>query len=175
MTARRDFIIGAIATLAILATLGAQAVPQRAVAPTDPTARELHDLRLSIDRASADSVHSSILLARIGAAQNRLTSLSAELASLRLELARNSGEIARNGAIMRDVEASYPPDWAPNKGAMIGPYGDARRQVEAANQVEQNLRTREAELATLVGREQAQVNQLLAKLDALEQSLNERR
>jgi len=178
MISPRTTLVAVGAAIGLFAVIGAGVAPQRPTQPSDPVAQEIRDLRVAIERAAAVSVQVSLVAQRASAAQAMVSSISLELAHVRSELARASAEMARYNAIVSDPER-VP---AGGKDPLTGPQypgfvsnAQARAQLGSQRQLEQALRLRESELAAALNREQAEWNQLAAKLEALERTLGGQR
>ena len=177
MISRRTIAIAIGTVIGLVAVIGAAASSQRATQPSDPVAQEIRDLRFAVERAAAVSVQVSLLGQRANAAQDRLSSISSELADVRSQLARASAEMVRYNAVVAGFERSPSAMKAPTGVQYPGfaSFAEARAQWEGQRQLEQSLRQRESELSAALNREQAQWNQLAAKLEALERSIGGQR
>jgi len=177
MISPRTTVITVGTVIGLVAVIGAGASSQRATQPSDPVAQEIRDLRFAMERASAVSVQVTLLSQRANAAQDRLSSISSELADVRSQLARASAEMIRYNAVIADFERAPATMKAPNGVQYPGfaSHTEARAHWEGQRQLEQSLRQRESELVAALSREQAQWNQLAAKLEVLERAVGGQR
>jgi len=177
MISPRATVIAIGTVIGLVAVIGAGASSSRATQPSDPVAQEVRDLRFALERASSVSVQVSLLSQRANAAQDRLSSISSELADVRSQVARASAEMVRHSAVAAEAERASAAVKAPDRVQYPGfaSFAEARAQWEGQRQLEQSLRQRESELTAALGREQAQWNQLVAKLEALERSVGGQR
>jgi len=176
MISQRTTAIAVCTVIGLFAVVGAGASSQR-TAQLDPVAQEIRDLRFAVERAAAVSVQVSLLSQRTNAAQNKVSSFSSELADVRSQLARASAEMIRYNAVVAEFERTSAAVKA-RSGVQYPGFAsitEARAQWEGQRQLEQSLRQRESELTAALNREQAQLSQLAAKLEALERSVGGQR
>jgi hypothetical protein len=177
MSRHRTLVIVVISFVALLGVLAA--APQRPSDPTDLVAREIRDLRLAMERASAVSAQVTIAAMQASAAQGRLASVNVELATVRTQIVSVTSTLNRQRQLVTDFERDFPEAVSDASMGLRLPqyqeYQRAKMVLNSTSQQEDPIRARENELLLLQGREQAQLNQLFAKLEALEQALNERR
>ena len=165
--------------VAVLAVVGTGATPQRSGVPSDAVAYEVRELRLAVERAAAASAHVTLAAQQANSVQTRIGAISWELADLRSRSTIASAEWTRSSTIVTEFERSFPTAVQdPDVGLRLPQYPQylqAKSQVEAQRQLEQDLRARVAELTSALGREQADWNQLTKRLEVLERSLGEPR
>jgi hypothetical protein len=158
-------VIGAIAA-------GAPQAKQRG----DAVAEEVRQLRLAFERAAEISARATLVIQRSNLVQARLSTLSWELADIRSQMVRASSEVARYTAVVGDYERQFPEIASDASIAVRMPqYGQAKGQLAAQVQLEQNLRSREGQVMASLTSEQAQWNELMERVAAIEQLLNTRR
>ncbi len=172
MTAQRTAVVVVITCVALLAVLAA-APPQ----PTDASAsvaREVRELRLSLERASAVSTQATVVALQVSSAQARMASVNVELANLRAQGGMLAAQAARLRQLVADFEADFP-DPSDDPTAMLrDPRYQEYQRAKASlgiSQPEEYFRPRESELVAILNREQTQLNQLMMKLETLERSL----
>jgi chromosome segregation ATPase len=147
------FVMG----LAVLALGAVQQPPRQS---SDPLVQEVQQLRVALEHYFQVSTQVDLTAQRANAVQMRISSLSWELADVRTQLARTSAEVTRNAALMNQEQL------------MPNVVADAKRQVEAQTQLEQQLRTRESQVAAALAAEQSKWNELSQRLDALERAIS---
>ena len=170
-------VVGAlVATIAVTAT---GATTQRSGVAADPVANEVRELRLAMERAAAVSTRVMLAAQQANAAQARIAAINWELADVRSRGSIASAEFTRYNTIVTEFERSFPAAVQdPELGLRLPQYQQylqAKSQLDAQRQLEQDLRARVTELTNAMGREQADWNQLTKRLEALERSLGESR
>jgi hypothetical protein len=173
MIRQRTFVSATIAFVALLGVLAA--ARQRTTDPADAVAHEIRDLRLTIERTSAISVQVTLIAMQASAAQARIAGITVELANLRAQGTLVAAQTARQRQIVADFERDNPEAASDPAVALRSPqyqeYQRAKATLGSSSQPEDYFRARETELAAIQFREQAQLNDLLAKLEVLERSL----
>jgi chromosome segregation ATPase len=167
------FVIVA-AVVALAATYTVKAAPQSAPAvdPMPALLAEVHALRIAMEQSTTVGPRVQLTLARLNIEEQRLAQLSAQLDQVRREL---------NGAALESQKFS---DRIPEieKSIQIAPDDKTRRMSEAElavikreasarNRQEQQLRTRENEVAQALNNEQGRWMEVNARLDELERLL----
>ncbi len=170
MTAHRPTVV--VAFVALLGVLAAS--PQRTTDAGDSVAREVRDLRLSLERASALSTQVTLVALQASATQARIASVSVELANIRAQGGMLAAQAGRQRQLVADFERDFPDPSNDPTTMMRDPRSQEYQRAKASlsmSQPEDWFRPRESELASIVNREQAQLNELMVKLDTLERSL----
>lgn len=148
----------------------------RANQTNDAVAEEVRLLRLAIEHAAETSARTSVMMERSNLAQARLSTLSWELADIRSQMARVSSEIARYTEVVSDYEGQFPETASdPSIALRMPQYGQAKAQLAAQLQLEQNLRSREGQVMASLSSEQAQWTELMERIAAIERSFDSRR
>ncbi len=96
--------------------------PQQPIDASASVAREVRELRLSLERASAVSTQAIIVALQVSAAQARMTSVDMELANLRAQGGMLAAQVARMRRLVEEFEADFPdPSYDPD--AMLRDLG----------------------------------------------------
>jgi len=173
MTWKPKLVVALIASVLGSLAIGASTAPraassQRSAEPDDPVAREVRDLRLSLERAASQNLQASVIVMRADASQSRLASLNSELANVRAQLARVSADIS--AATLQLRESSRRDPNTPGETTPARSEVESRGQLEGLTHLEEMLRETETRLRADISREQAQWNALVARLEGLERS-----
>jgi chromosome segregation ATPase len=161
----------AVIGLAVLSIGSVQQPPRQS---SDPLLQEVQQLRATLDYYFRVSTQIGFTTQRANAVQMRISSLGWELADIRTQLARCSVEMAPYEDFVK-VEDAKQPSGRMTEYYITPQYSDAKRQIGAHLELEQQLRTRESRLAGALANEQAKWNELSQRLDALQASIGAQR
>ena len=171
-SALRHFAVLAI----VLMRATAAAAPQSATSTDSSNApvlqellREVRQLRLSLERASAVSARLQITLQRVQLQQNQANRVAGELDSVRSSLMRAESEQAQTAANLADIEGRLSQDSNRQK-ELQEMQREMKRALEQQIHNTQDLRTKEGELAASWQQEQSKLNEFQVRLDALEKA-----
>ncbi len=123
MTAHRIAVAVVITCVALLAVLAA--APQQSTDASASVAREVRELRLSLERASAVSTQATVVALEASAVQARMASVNVELANLRAQ----GGMLAAQAARLRQLVAEFEADFPDPSDDFIAVQRDPRYQV----------------------------------------------
>lgn len=173
----RSTVIVAVtcAALGVAASVNIGAARQAASAPIDPIPAllaEVHALRLAIEQSAAVNPRVQLTLARLTIQEQRTTQLSAQFEQVRRQLAETSSASARNARLLEEIDARLRTEVneIPRKQLEVE-RTEARRHAADLGATEQQLRTRENDIAQLLATEQNRWIDLNARLDELERLL----
>lgn len=164
-------LLVAVGVIGVIAA-GAPQAKQR----DDAVADEVRQLRLALERAAETSAITSVVTLRSNLVQARLSALNWELADIRSQMARVASEGARYTAVVSDYEHQFPEVASdPSIALRIPQYAQAKGQLAAQGQLEQDLRLREGQVVASLSSEQARWTELMDRIAAIERSLDNRR
>ncbi len=133
---------------------------------------EVRQLRLAVERATSFLPQTQILLQRAQIQQQHIESLSRQLEQLRDQIARSAGENSKLAGEVKDIESrlTQEPDSARRREWEAG-IKRAKEQLEGDAARDQQQRARESDLASQLHNEEAKMNELNDRLDALVRQL----
>ncbi len=171
-----------VSLLLLFAAIGPAAAQNVAQPSLDALTAEVRQLRLAVERTNNAMTQSYIMLHRFDAQEGKVARISGELEGVKMQIEGLPEQVRQLKAQIDQFESmgekSYgsgnPPNTMPNAipiPALEGLKQSLKTQMEQSAAREQQLRAREAELSSQLRVEQGVLDALLAKLDALEKSL----
>lgn len=133
---------------------------------------EVHALRVVLERQAADTARIQLLTNRLTIQEARVTRLARDLDDVREQLSRGDVDEREAAEQLKRMETSLSHlSDAAQKEEFEQQVAMMRRQISEARAREQRLRTREGELESAFGAEQARWVEISNRLDELERSL----
>jgi len=161
--------------LPLLASLPAfaQSAPDADRHALDTLLKEVHELRIAIDRSTLLGTRTQIALQRMQIQETRTTHLAQDLDSTH----RQAEEVALNrtrlAARAKDLEEQGPQSADPRfRRDMEEQAKQLKIAMETATAQEQRLRAREAELTSQLQLEQGRLQDLYSRIDEMERALD---
>jgi chromosome segregation ATPase len=145
----------------------------------DPLAallNEVHQLRLTMERAAATTPQIQLLATRLAVQNERVSSATRDVVTIRREIDQAASEVAMLKFQEGKVEDGLATDTDPTRRLAWADRQSAIKQaIEQVSAKEQRLRAREAEMSTALAAEQTQWMELNRRLDELEREIAARR
>jgi hypothetical protein len=150
------------------------AVAQTSSQPTlDALLNEVRQLRLTLERSNSIAPRMQLLMQRAQIQDSKVTRLSRDLQDVRENLAHHTAEMATLKTEMDRLESQSLQEINPAKKTELA---DIQRHIkqewDQRTAADQHLRERETELMSQLRIEQANLDMLQAKLDALDKALD---
>ena len=134
--------------------------------------QEVHQLRLALERSTLIGPRVEIAVQRLRLQQEQVTRTGGQLYDVRREIDQVQGEQSKMAAQIEGLNKEAQDTTDPNRRQSI--EGIAKQMKFEGDQQQKNLeslRTREAEVSARLQTEQAALDDLRARLDQLERSL----
>lgn len=177
MSITRNLIIGCVLSVIafwFISPMRACAQTKTAAAPADQDQtlqkllNEVHELRLAVQRATANNTRFQMLIERTRLQQARVDSLSRQLENIHAQAADMKAAKPQLEQQIKDAEEQLDRTPEPNAHADLeSRIKAAKANLSRMTQEEERLRNREAALDGQLQTEQLKLNELNSQLDAL--------
>jgi DNA repair exonuclease SbcCD ATPase subunit len=168
------------AAIAALMVIAASGLPMLAeTQSTDPLTallNEVHQLRLTMERAATTAPEVQLLSARLRVQNERVSTASRDVAAIRREIDDASLRQAALKTEGAKIEDALPIEVDPGpRRELVEHQARVKEVLEQLRAQEQRLRAHEAELSSYLAEEQTQWMELNRRLDELERQIASRR
>jgi chromosome segregation ATPase len=139
----------------------------------DALLNEVRQLRLAIERSNTIGPRMQLLMQRAQIQDAKVTRLARDLQDVRSNLAHFTGEVSTARAALEQVESKITQEQNPALRTQLEEMRQHfKTQLDTQSAEEQQLRSREVELSSQLRLEQANLDALQTKLDALDKALD---
>jgi hypothetical protein len=136
---------------------------------------EVHQLRLTMERAATAAPQVQLLAARLAVQNDRVSDAARDVAAVRREIDETALRVAALRGGEGKVEDGLATETDPKRRLELAKHqSELKPAIEHESAKEQRLRAREAELSTVLAAEQTQWLELNRRLDELEREMASR-
>ena len=169
-----------LAVFGLTSLIGSSAFTQSNARPAqgsgDPTLQallsEVHELRVTMQRANLNTYHAQITIERLKLQQQRVDRLTAQLGEVRKQLAETRKTFSQNSDNMKSFERKLAKETDAAERARLEPSIQSwKAELEELNQKEQQEQAYETQLNAQLQLEQAKLAELSDRLDTLQREL----
>jgi len=133
---------------------------------------EVHQLRVTMQRANLNTYHAQITIERLKLQQQRVDRLTAQLGDVRKQLAETRKTFSQNSDNMKSFERKLAKETdAPERARLEASIQSWKAELEELNQKEQQEQAYETQLNAQLQLEQAKLAELSDRLDTLQREL----
>ena len=134
--------------------------------------RELHDLRIAIEKLASASSRVQVLSTRVSQQEQRISSLTTQLIPLTSKLAEASAEtVSTNSSLERSKESLRLASDPQQRGLIEGMQKELTMQLDRDRFMQASVQAQVDAVRQQIGTEQSTLSDLQRKLDDLDHSM----